>query len=104
MPQTARVRRECRAGQTADMCGELEGGQEVMGLGLHWPLSPLDHWSSGHISHEALSKGGERNKVREQSAEASGTFPWSGGYTNCDGFSPQNHSASVFLRWASQMA
>lgn len=35
MPQTARVRRECRAGQTADMCGELEVGQEVMGLGLH---------------------------------------------------------------------
>ena len=72
MPQMARARRELRAGQTADMCRELEVGQEVKGLGMHWPLSLLGQWSWGHVSQEALSKGRERNRVREQSAEASG--------------------------------
>lgn len=35
MPQMARARRECRAGQAADARRELEVGQEVPGLGLH---------------------------------------------------------------------
>lgn len=62
-------------GWTADTCRELEVGQEVKGLGMHWPLSLLGQWSWGHVSQEALSKGRERNRVREQSAEASGNFP-----------------------------
>ena len=35
MPQMARVRREHKAGQAADVRRELEVGQEVPGLGLH---------------------------------------------------------------------